>query len=167
MPPPPEETVSAYPSGPYGGSRGETLEDHRFTLSDGTTISFADIRMNPDVKAVLWVQSAEWCGACRQQVPHLNELHQRYGGSGGALFVIESLFEDNNGSPADAATAGRWEQHGTDFTVVADRSPAVRAYVTPSAWVIDAETMQVLEVFEGDQNSIDSAVERAISTSTR
>ncbi len=163
---PPVPAVTPYPSGPWGADRGETLGDHEFAAPDSTPVRWSQLRADPKVKAFVWIISASWCGACREQVPHLNELHQRLASRG--VVVVESLFQDVSGGPAAARDAQEWEsQLGCEFEVVADTDPAVMPSVTPTARIIDAETMRVIQVFEGDDSSMDSQIETALSASTR
>src|SRR5690606_1154852 len=157
--------VTPYPDGPFGTRVGHVLADHEFLQADGSTLSFEEIRSDPSVKVILWVQSAEWCSACIGQVRSLNALHAEHADEG--LYIIESLIQDRYYSAPDASTAQRWMRHGTQFTVVADLDPAMFPAATPSNYIIDAETMLLDAMYEGDDPAVDVAVAAALSASSR
>jgi thiol-disulfide isomerase/thioredoxin len=47
---------------------------------------------------------ASWCGPCKQEMPHLNRLHDKYRSAGFVLLGV-NIDED---AQLGAATAGRW-----------------------------------------------------------
>lgn len=66
-----------------------------FTLQsrDGQMVSLADLRGNV-VMVNFW---ATWCGPCRQEMPHLEALHQRYQDLGFTLLGV-NVEEDASGA---------------------------------------------------------------------
>ena len=68
-----------------------------FTLQsrDGGTVSLADLR-GQVVMVNFW---ATWCGPCREEMPHLEALHQRYGALG---FTLLGVNVEENSENAEA-----------------------------------------------------------------
>jgi thiol-disulfide isomerase/thioredoxin len=56
---------------------------------DGDTVALSDLK-GQVVMINFW---ATWCGPCRQEMPHLEALHQRYGNLGFTLLGVN--VEDN------------------------------------------------------------------------
>jgi peroxiredoxin len=61
---------------------------------------------------------ASWCGPCRQEMPHLNRLHDKYRAAG---FVMLGVNIDDN-AETGASTAQKW---GVRFPVLFDADKAV------------------------------------------
>jgi len=74
----------ALAGGLSGPAPGFTLESR-----DGETVSLADLK-GQVVMINFW---ATWCGPCRQEMPHLEALHQRYNSLGFTLLGVN--VEDN------------------------------------------------------------------------
>jgi peroxiredoxin len=87
-----------------------------FTLrsADGRNLRLAEQR-GQVVMINFW---ASWCGPCRQEMPHLNRLHDKYGKAG---FVLLGVNVDDDPRAA-AAAAARW---GIAFPVLLDADKAV------------------------------------------
>jgi thiol-disulfide isomerase/thioredoxin len=70
----------------------DQLKERNFTVKklDGESVDFNTLL--GDGKPVLLDFWATWCGPCRVEIPHLNELHKKYGKDG--LVVIGLTFED-------------------------------------------------------------------------
>jgi peroxiredoxin len=61
---------------------------------------------------------ASWCGPCRQEMPHLNRLYEKYRSAGFTLLAVN--IDDN--AAHGAATAARW---GLKFPVLLDADKTV------------------------------------------
>jgi peroxiredoxin len=79
---------------------------------------------------------ASWCGPCRQEMPHLNKLYDKYRGSGFVLLGVN--IDDNARTATDLAT-----KLGLKFPVLLDTDKTVsKLYemgAMPSTVVIDRE----------------------------
>lgn len=82
-------TVSSLSAGELAG------QAPNFTLQsrDGETVSLADLT-GEVVMVNFW---ATWCGPCRQEMPHLEALHQRYSDLGFTLLGV-NVEEDSSGA---------------------------------------------------------------------
>jgi len=105
-----------------------------FTLASnkGGNIQLADLRG----KVVMLNFWASWCGPCREEMPLLDQLHQRYQSQGFLLLGVNT--------DADVAQANQLlEDIPVDFPVVYDTSGQVSdAYgvdAMPTTLVIDRE----------------------------
>lgn len=165
-PPPPPPMATPYPTGPYGFARGRTMGDLSFTGSDGARVTLGGIRADVSVKVIVWISSVEWCGSCRAAVPELVAIQNRYASQG--MLMIESLYEDYEYSPATTATAQRWARElDTNYPIVVEPNPAYTSHANPASWVIDAETMQILDYTEGSDGSLGSTIAEALANSSR
>lgn len=164
---PPGSDVGPYPSGPYGLDIGDTVADHRFETTDGTPTRLSEVRADPRVKVIVWTSSAAWCGACRDEVRVLNDVHARLASRG--VFVAQSLFQNEYYAPASGATARNWRSRlGATFPIWVEPDPPYAGSVPiPMTWVIDAATMRVLHVGNGYDGRAERAVQNGLSGSTR
>jgi peroxiredoxin len=101
---------------------------------------------------------ASWCGPCRQEMPHLNRLYDKYRASG---FVLLGVNIDDD--PHAAATAAaRW---GVKFPVLLDVEKAVsRQYdlgSMPATVLIDRDG-RVRYLHRGYREGVEEAYERQI-----
>ena len=105
-----------------------------FTLHsvDGTNLRLQEQRG----RVVLVNFWASWCGPCRQEMPHLNKLYDKYRASG---FVLLGVNIDDNARAATDLAA----KLGLKFPVLLDTAKTVsRLYemgAMPSTVVIDRE----------------------------
>ena len=103
-----------------------------FTLRsmDGPNLRLAEQR-GQVVMVNFW---ATWCGPCRQEMPHLNKLYDKYRDSGFVLLGVN--IDDNAGKATDLAT-----KLGLKFPVLLDTDKTVsRLYdmgTMPATVVID------------------------------
>lgn len=124
---------------------------------DGDSVSLAGLRGTP-VLLNVW---ATWCAPCRQEIPELQELHERYGPEG--LKVI--------GVTVDARSAGEdvrtfMDQQGMTYDVWWDPDQLAvsrfRAMGVPLTVLIGPEgriTWQHLGVLEPGDPSLRQAIE--------
>ncbi len=79
---------------------------------------------------------ATWCGPCRQEMPHLNRLHEKYSRSG---FVLLGLNVDDDPQNAAAVAA----KLGVQFPVLLDTDKQVSdrydLKAMPSTYLIDRD----------------------------
>ena len=79
---------------------------------------------------------ATWCGPCRQEMPHLNRLYQKYGPSGFVLLSVN--VDDDTRNAADVAA-----KLGVKFPVLWDTDKKVsRLYdlaTMPSTVIVDRD----------------------------
>jgi peroxiredoxin len=79
---------------------------------------------------------ATWCGPCRQEMPHLNRLHEKYSRSG---FVLLGLNVDDDPQNAAAVAA----KLGIQFPVLLDTDKQVSdrydLKAMPSTYLIDRD----------------------------
>lgn len=151
------EDPGSYPSGPYGEAEGARLANMTFTRPDGSSVSLADIRGQGDRRVLLVSTAADWCVACKEEAPQLQDLYDSYGCEG--LDVLVTVFEDLEGDPADATDADKWVKIlGTTYPVVAD--PAFQfgdfydKAVTPMNMVVDLCTMEIVLITTGFDRSL-------------
>ena len=101
---------------------------------------------------------ASWCGPCRQEMPHLNRLYEKYRASG---FVLLGVNVDDDARAA-AAAAARWE---LKFPVLLDADKGVsRLYALdsmPTSVLVDREG-RVRFLHRGYREGTEQAYERQI-----
>lgn len=101
---------------------------------------------------------ASWCGPCKQEMPHLNRLHDKYGSAG---FVMLGVNIDDD-ARLGAATAGRW---GMRFPVLLDADKTVtRQYdlgAMPATVLVDRDG-RVRYLHRGYREGTEQAYERQI-----
>jgi peroxiredoxin len=99
---------------------------------DGDTVTLAELRGSTVVLNV-W---ATWCPPCRDEMPGLQELHERYAGRG--LRVV-GVSIDSRGSEGEIRQF--LQDHGITFTILhdigEDISQRFRASGVPQTWLID------------------------------
>jgi cytochrome c biogenesis protein CcmG, thiol:disulfide interchange protein DsbE len=99
---------------------------------DGDTITLAQLRGSP-IMLNIW---ATWCPPCRDEMPGLQELHERYGERG--LRVV-GVSIDSRGSEGEIRQF--LQDHGITFTILhdiaEDISQRFRASGVPQTWLID------------------------------
>jgi peroxiredoxin len=96
-----------------------------------------NVRLNEQRGRVVMVNFwATWCGPCRQEMPHLNKLHDKYRDSGFVLLGVN--IDDNARAATDLAT-----KLGLRFPVLLDTDKSVsRLYdlgSMPATVLIDRE----------------------------
>ena len=101
---------------------------------------------------------ATWCGPCRQEMPHLNRLYEKYRASGFVLLGVN--VDDDTGKAAEVAT-----KLGLTFPVLLDTEKSVsKLYdvsTMPSTMIIDRNG-QVRYVHRGYQAGYEDNYEKQI-----
>jgi thiol-disulfide isomerase/thioredoxin len=157
---------AAYPSGPYGTRVGSVIENLAwmgYRDGDGNGDPFdEDARevtleeffsgRDPDAKIILINSAAGWCGPCQEEAPILRGLHNEYDGRG--VRILSAIFETTSGSPAGVSYARTWgTTFNLPFAMVADPSDLLGPYyvenAVPMNMFVDAETMEIVEVYHG------------------
>ena len=147
----------SFPSGPYGEVEGATLKNMTFTNPDGTSISLEEIRAQGDRRVLLVSTAADWCVACKEEAPALQDLYDSYGCQG--LDVLVTIFEKGDSLPSDATDADKWAKtFGTTYNVVADPGFQFGDFydraVTPMNMIIDLCTMEIVSIGTGFDRSL-------------
>ena len=101
---------------------------------------------------------ASWCGPCKQEMPHLNRLYDKYRASGFTLLGVNIDDDAKHG----AATAAKW---GLRFPVLLDADKTVtKLYdlgAMPSTVLIDRDG-RVRFLHRGYREGVEEAYERQI-----
>ena len=101
---------------------------------------------------------ASWCGPCKAEMPHLNRLYGKYGGSGFTLLGVNIDDDPRHG----IATAARW---GLQFPVLLDtQKTVVRLYdlgSMPATVLIDRDG-RVRYVHRGYREGVAETYEQQI-----
>jgi thiol-disulfide isomerase/thioredoxin len=151
-----------YPSGPYGKTQGSTVppnltwQGYAPGSSSVSTISTSDLydcdgRFG--IHAILFAQSALWCGVCQQEAQIMPQWMQTWGPQGVKIGTL--IIQDQAGQPANASHALLWRNNfnlGSIAYVVAD--PAFSFAHSgnnglPMNILIDPRTMKVVKIVEG------------------
>ncbi|MBU0551734.1 TlpA family protein disulfide reductase [Myxococcota bacterium] len=150
-----------YPSGGYGVSEGDTLEDHTFTNTDGQPFQISEIYLKPTNKLLLITTTAGWCTACREEGIKIKEIYDEWHERG--LDVLMAVFEDADYSPATAEYAADWKaRFSFPFNVVADTDNQLSAYYPPDAtpmnMFVDVNDMKIISINTGWDESLINAI---------
>jgi peroxiredoxin len=101
---------------------------------------------------------ASWCGPCKQEMPHLNRLYDKYRASGFTLLAVNIDDDARHG----AATAAKW---GLKFPVLLDADKTVtKLYdlgAMPSTVLIDRDG-RVRYLHRGYREGVEDTYERQI-----
>lgn len=101
---------------------------------------------------------ASWCGPCKQEMPHLNRLYDKYRASGFTLLGVNIDDDARHG----AATAAKW---GLKFPVLLDAEKQVtKLYdmgAMPSTVLIDRDG-KVRFLHRGYREGVEEAYEKQI-----
>jgi peroxiredoxin len=101
---------------------------------------------------------ASWCGPCKQEMPHLNRLYDKYRASGFTLLAVNIDDDARHG----AATAAKW---GLKFPVLLDADKSVtKLYdlgAMPSTVLIDRDG-RVRFLHRGYREGVEDTYERQI-----
>lgn len=161
---PADRTV--YPEGPFGTAEGAAIENHLFLQPDGADLDFQALRSDESASLLLLSTAAGWCTACIEEQGFLESQYNDRKADG--LVVMVSVFEDQSFQPADAELAANWvESYNVTFPVVADPAFVLSEYydesVTPMNMLVDLDTMEILHIVTGtDQSAIEALIEASL-----
>lgn len=157
-----------YPRGPFGYGVGAVLEDLAFLgwrapatvdydIEKLEVVRLSEFYSPEGATKLLWINaSAVWCSVCRAEMKDIKDkgINATLGAKG--LVMIETLFEDNDTNPATPADLKAWGSlpaHSIDYALLLDPSFKLGAFftsdATPLNMLVDAKTMQVLEITMG------------------
>ncbi|MBW2261659.1 MAG: redoxin domain-containing protein, partial [Deltaproteobacteria bacterium] len=116
-----------YPSGPYGVSAGDTIDNLTFASVDGGTYTLHDCFCDDSSKLLLIYATAGWCTACEVESSDLPGVYGDFHDQG--LEILAVVFENSSALPATPAYAGEYnDYYGFPFTAVADPDLGITAY---------------------------------------
>jgi peroxiredoxin len=145
---------SAAVSAPANVTPQAPAPDFTLQRAGGGNLRLAEQRGNV-VLVNFW---ATWCGPCRQEMPHLNALYDKYRASGFTLLGVNIDDDPKTG----AATAAKW---GLKFPVLLDADKGVsRRYdlgSMPATVLIDRDG-RVRYLHRGYREGMEAAYERQI-----
>ncbi|HEY3256514.1 MAG TPA: hypothetical protein VGJ91_21290 [Polyangiaceae bacterium] len=166
----PTSTWTPYPAGPYGTTRGATIENLSFMgwkhpdLAGYDPDKFELVRLSDfydpnalsGIKLLAINASAVWCGVCRREYQEMhsgdvyNNLHPL------GLEILGTLFQDNQYYPAQPQDLKNWAKlstHAVTFPFVLDPGFKVGAYfdsdATPLNMLVDVRTMTIVQITMG------------------
>jgi hypothetical protein len=167
-PPPPQTggTTGAspctYPPGPYGTKVGDTVSpnhswqgflENSSSAKAATPAEYFDCDGSRGVHAVLLVQSATWCGACKTEAAKYNSKMAN-GWKQKGIRILTLMIENAYGQPATLSTAQGWRDSYSNgsWSVVADPDFTFRTSGSnglPTTLILDPRTMKIIHRQEG------------------
>lgn len=128
-----------------------------------TKLTFADfltkVAKNPKAKYTLVDAWASWCGPCKENFPHLVEMHHKYADKG---LAVASLSLDDPKKPKDVAAAEKFlnEKKATFTNVLLDEDAEAGAgfeklnvSAIPAVFVYDSSGKEVKRFTGDDPNN--------------
>ncbi len=134
-------TATTYPCGPYGFGPPNAIADmHLFGHTDDATgmpsemahdIYFHDYFQNKQVKVLVVLAAADWCGPCKTEQASLIALYGAYQTSNpGQVAFVESITQDNMSNIATISDVDIWAKTYKDsFTMAADPDNSIANYL--------------------------------------
>lgn len=122
-----------------GLNKGEKAPTFKLKSINGKTFSFDQIRKSADKKnannIVLLDFWATWCPPCREEVPHLQRLHEKYGKKG---LIVVGVTLDRDGLSAVKPFVKR---NGLTYTILidpkGDSAKSYKVFGYPTTYIID------------------------------
>jgi thiol-disulfide isomerase/thioredoxin len=170
---------AGYPMGPYGTKVGDVIDNLFFagirdanmngTFSDdmSTTFCLGQYRQNPQVKVLVIIGGAIWCGPCNMEEPPLVSLYQTYQQNGGHVAFFEAMLQNQNyGMPTVQNLINWGNKYKPTWDLVIDPMQTFLNYNPPMAFplhiIVDAKTMQIkfeesgydMPTLEGEVDSV-------------
>jgi hypothetical protein len=149
-----------YPPRPYGLQVGDTMFNYAFVTSTGY-LTLQDVRLSREHTVLLLYLGSESCAYCGTETPTLNDLYTEYEPQG--LQILGVLADDNLAEPSGAAADEYFRvRHGAEYlvcanpwsghTLMSDLYPDGNVAL-PENFVVDLETMRILERMDGYPDS--------------
>jgi thiol-disulfide isomerase/thioredoxin len=140
--------ASKYPCGPFGYTIdsvienlelvGRTDSDQSGVVDSGDElkkIGLSRYFQDKNIKAVVLVVAAEWCGPCRAEQPSLVATWKSYQSKGGHVAFVQAIVQNNARKPADMTVVDRWSTtFKIPFDMVADPTNALGPYYNAAAF---------------------------------
>ena len=127
--------------------QGAVAPDFQLPTPDGQQVTLSSYRG----KYLLLVFWASWCGSCREEIPHLMDIHEKYHADG---LDILSVSVDNKKEAWEKALA----ESNMPWTQVSDlkglKSAVAKLYGVqgvPAVWLINADGKIVAHNIRGEQ----------------
>lgn len=151
-----------YPPGPYGTKVGDTISpslswqgflENSTSVSTITAADYHDCDGSRGVHAVLLIQSATWCGACKAEAAKYNSKMAN-GWQQKGIRILTLMIENAYGQPATVSTAQSWRDSYSNgsWAVAADPDFTFRTNGSnglPTALILDPRTMKITHRQEG------------------
>jgi hypothetical protein len=160
----------AYPDGPYGAQVGDVIANTCFSgwakpgSQPHTEAALEDIPLGAfhdpsgrKYELLLVNTAALWCSACKSEHQTLGQHWADLAPRG--LGLVSALFQNNAGDPANADDLKAWvEAFDVKFPMVLDPDYQLGIYApaasSPLNLLVDARSMQIMQRFVGDQDSV-------------
>jgi hypothetical protein len=161
--------MQAYPAGPYGHGVGAVIDNLEFlgwrdpVASNYDTTELEPVKLGDfydpagaQTEIIVLNASAVWCTVCQAEMRdmHTNGTYQAF--LQRKAQVLSTLFQDGAGDPAQPSDLSLWgssQVRQIAFPLVLDPALKMGIYfasdATPLNLVIDARTMQILDVMMG------------------
>ena len=152
----------AYPAGPYGTAKGDTMfnirgQGYKLTVdqTDATQLTIGEVNMdiirtNPACTCGILSQSAIWCGPCNaEQDAWVTAVQDDPG-----FCPINVLLQDGNYAPAQPKDLITWNQrHSQNFPIILSSIISTK-YLPPSSAIpanviFNPRTMEIIDVQNG------------------
>lgn len=146
---------SSYPVGAQAVVQGHVMPNMSFETLDGEPFDLEEVRACGNDKILVLEPFPIWCMGCRENLPFLEELHQKLGHKG--LRVVLSVAEDLHHEPATGSVVQEWMSFfAPDLEAWIDPEGKLQDYTSfqtlPMTIVIDLDTMNILLKITGGQN---------------
>ena len=127
-----------------------------FTLR---TVAGPNLRLAEQRGQVVMVNFwATWCAPCKQEMPHLNALYDKYRGAG---FVLLGVNVDDDPAKAAAEAAKLGIRFPVLLVTTKAASKASALHATPPSFVIDRDG-QVRHVHQGYRNGVEQVYDQQV-----
>jgi len=144
------------------GGQFEQIKDFTWTDTDGHEVNLYDLAGN----VVLLNVGAGWCVACKEETPSLEkDIWERFRDQDFAL--IQLIYQDPSGQPADQAYAQEWkDQFGLDYTVCPDPDNSLHEYfieeTLPFSLLLDRDLGIRFRTHEYDVDAFTALIEELL-----
>ena len=157
-----------YPAAPYGKDETSVIDNLAFKNTDETEFKLEEIFADEGNKLLLISTSAGWCTSCIEEQKKLQARHDQFSDKG--LYILLATFEDAGQQPATPEYAKEWqERFNLSYKVVADEPFLFQEYydrdATPMVMLVDVDTMQILKIMTGfDESVVDAIIDAKLGS---